>query len=843
LVALDTILAVYGQVFPVAPGATIVWDLIVDIALPDESIDHDIAGLNHLNDWYDDNHVYHQGAYGQLNKEIADNLVLPSTKNIYITEYPSPFLVLDENGKEVEVEVLDDVIPGLECSATEAKWLKTNVIDRLNEAVKTASEKYNWTYVGGVGGIEDAFVGHDYGGDGGYYTTSGWWPFTSEDYLAMGGNPLLPHTRGILHPNKDGHEAIADQLFSAVTSKPTIESNNQGSFPATDIHVEFNKDMDDSTFTNASVTVTGSSSGTHTCAFTFDPSTYDLRINPTSDFSYGERVTVKIGAAVTNRFGVALNSPYQYSFDVASRTYIVSAGTGPHGNISPSGPLTLAQGANQTFTAAADSGYVVDTWYLDGQPVKSGGNSYTLANLQGSLSVVVTFRIDTSSGEITLKSPNGGGVYAQGRRMGINWEALRTGGEVKIELLKGGVVSTVIAQSAANSGSYSWQVPNDQSLGSDYRIRVTSLSVLASDASDSDFQIVVKPPPSNDPRDISSLSQLQALQAHWGDLDHPTDGYYRLTNDIDAEATSQWNGGLGFKPIGTGYSDYFRGVFDGQGYRISGLQIKRSGEALVGLFALCMDVGIIKNLFLECRQIEGQGPMPGNDGGVGALVGLNAGTIINCHVTVREGNDLRSYGGKVGGIVGENFRGLIRNCSFTGDIEGRLGGAGGDSNRVGGIAGVNDGTIVWCWTQGTVDGDYSNSKGDHVGGIAGDNFGLIRECYSSSRYIQGQYYVGGIVGYNASGGMIADCYYTGSTVSASIGAGGIVGYQDGGGTVQRCYVTGGIQGGSERGALIGRNWDTVRDCFWDIQTTGYPTTPEATWAVPSSTARARQPRR
>ena len=71
---------------------------------------------------------------------------------------------------------------------------------------------------------------------------------------------------------------------------------------------------------------------------------------------------------------------------------------------------------------------------------------------------------------------------------------------------------------------------------------------------------------------ISSVEELQAMNAN-------LTGNYYLTCDIDASATSTWNGGEGFAPIGdytisTSYAtlaNRFRGTFDGCGYTISNL--------------------------------------------------------------------------------------------------------------------------------------------------------------------------------------------------------------------------------------------------------------------------------
>ena len=101
----------------------------------------------------------------------------------------------------------------------------------------------------------------------------------------------------------------------------------------------------------------------------------------------------------------------------------------------------------------------------------------------------------------------------------------------------------------------------------------------------SNFQITTNRPVSSTIY-IGSLSDLQSMSENWGDSQYPPDGNYVLTNDIDASSTRNWNGGLGFQPMGSGQSDYFQGIFDGQGHQITGLYCNRPNEVYAALFAL-----------------------------------------------------------------------------------------------------------------------------------------------------------------------------------------------------------------------------------------------------------------
>lgn len=77
---------------------------------------------------------------------------------------------------------------------------------------------------------------------------------------------------------------------------------------------------------------------------------------------------------------------------------------------------------------------------------------------------------------IAVVSPNGGENWVRGTTKTIKWSYSGIGGNVKIELLKGTAVNSVIASNTANDGSHSWTIPSGQTLGADYKVRITSLS-------------------------------------------------------------------------------------------------------------------------------------------------------------------------------------------------------------------------------------------------------------------------------------------------------------------------------------------------------------------------------
>ena len=102
----------------------------------------------------------------------------------------------------------------------------------------------------------------------------------------------------------------------------------------------------------------------------------------------------------------------------------------------------------------------------------------------------------------------------------------------------------------------------------------------------------------------------------------------------------------------------------------------------------------------------------------------------------------------------------------------------------------------------------------YVGGVVGySNNGTVTACTASGS-INGKEYVGGIVGSNYLGTVTA-CYNTSSTVNGSYLVGGVVG-QNNKGIVTACYnASGSIYGEGTVGGVVGDNYtSTVTACYW-----------------------------
>ena len=259
-----------------------------------------------------------------------------------------------------------------------------------------------------------------------------------------------------------------------------------------------------------------------------------------------------------------------------------------------------------------------------------------------------------------------------------------------------------------------------------------------------------------DPWHIGSTAdweQLMDTPADWGK-------HFVLTADLDMTD-------IPMTPVGD-LSVKFTGRFDGAGHTISNAVIGWLGADYLGLFGYVGPTGRVANLSLINADVRGRNA-------VGALAGLNAGTITSCRVT-----GYVSGNSHVGGLTGSNNRGTITTCSTAVAV-------GGDSH-VGGLAGRNDysSTIAACYATGDV-----NATGSYAGGLVGyDYYGSIDTCYATGR----------VSGGSEVGGLVGRVHY---------------------GTVVDSYATGAVNGGGSLGGLAGGSYfGSVWYCFWDMDASG-----------------------
>ena len=236
--------------------------------------------------------------------------------------------------------------------------------------------------------------------------------------------------------------------------------------------------------------------------------------------------------------------------------------------------------------------------------------------------------------------------------------------------------------------------------------------------------------------EISTPDQLLYLSGSWKD-GAPRDGHYVLTADIDM------SGVKGFKPIASKKDKGFIGTFDGQFHAIKGLRVEyeKKYAGLFGYVGNQDDQAYIKDVALLDCYVTGQQ-------NVGALAGVNYGTITGCVVTGEVKCLDLSNSHTAGGICGKlkegegPIVGHVEDCYINADVSAPY--------DAGGVAGIQDGGgyLARCFAAGTVDTTAKSGTVGHAGGIAGSfNAGeTLKDSVSAQTVINGVADVDKIVG-------------------------------------------------------------------------------------------------
>ena len=208
--------------------------------------------------------------------------------------------------------------------------------------------------------------------------------------------------------------------------------------------------------------------------------------------------------------------------------------------------------------------------------------------------------------------------------------------------------------------------------------------------------------------------------------------YIKLTADIDLA-------GINWNPIGSKTGDHasFKGVFDGDGHKISNLYVEQAGEGL-GLFAYTSGNAVIKNLNLVNVTVKSKN----NSNYVGGVVGnAYASTKIeNVHVS---GNVLISGRGYIGGIAGHGYV-VMDKVSVVANEGGLITSTFWCAGGVLGYAGEGTTNIMNAHVEGLTITSAAGGLGAIVG-MAEDNNGTqpISGSNLSAKNVEIKTYVGG----------------------------------------------------------------------------------------------------
>ena len=220
---------------------------------------------------------------------------------------------------------------------------------------------------------------------------------------------------------------------------------------------------------------------------------------------------------------------------------------------------------------------------------------------------------------------------------------------------------------------------------------------------------------------------LISNKTHLNNVRNHLDAHFLMVADIEfneadfAQGGEFYNGGLGWKPIGTERTTAFTGVFDGGGHTIRKLTILGTSRGFfdIGLFGV--NKGIIQNVGLAQTAIT-RNFFNSSTVNAGGIAGTNYKTISRCYATGTM-SITANYANiaVVGGLAGYNG-GRLEDCYSVTNIQ--------SPDWAGGVAGSNGGTIRTCYYMGDL-------AGRTTGGIAGANSNPAENCYYLSNVSRG----------------------------------------------------------------------------------------------------------
>lgn len=146
--------------------------------------------------------------------------------------------------------------------------------------------------------------------------------------------------------------------------------------------------------------------------------------------------------------------------------------------------ITETPGTFYVVTGAAGPGFYnySSAWFINAAEkiysyclIDAGSNQLVLKCKDTNGSTIDEVTITKNTGPYTtLNVPNGGEKWEQGSTYSISWSD-NIDENVKIELYKGGSVNSTIASSTESDGTYEWQIPANQAIGNDYKIKISSI--------------------------------------------------------------------------------------------------------------------------------------------------------------------------------------------------------------------------------------------------------------------------------------------------------------------------------------------------------------------------------
>ena len=176
-----------------------------------------------------------------------------------------------------------------------------------------------------------------------------------------------------------------------------------------------------STSTSHTITATSGANGSITPSGTVtvnDGANQAFGISPAGGYHVADVLVdgSSVGAVTSYTFtNVTANHTIAASFEVdAAVTHTITATSGANGSITPSGTVTVNDGANQAFGISPAGGYHVADVLVDGSSV-GAVTSYTFTNVTANHTIAASFEVDTAvTHTITATSGANGSITPSG---------------------------------------------------------------------------------------------------------------------------------------------------------------------------------------------------------------------------------------------------------------------------------------------------------------------------------------------------------------------------------------------------------------------------------------------
>lgn len=240
---------------------------------------------------------------------------------------------------------------------------------------------------------------------------------------------------------------------------------------------------------------------------------------------------------------------------------------------------------------------------------------------------------------------------------------------------------------------------------------------------------------------VKEFTEIWTIEDLYGINNNPK-GNYRLMNDIDISAQTakggSWDTGHGWTPL-----KEFSGEFDGNGYRIKGMNIYGNPGEYVGLFGGIAHGGKVYNLGMVDVNIGNLDENEYYDNDIGAIAGVvEGGSISKCYLSgkivcpnINEENDWLY----AGGIAGYFLWAEISDCYNTLKIDNSANADSVFKDRIfiGGITGELRGssnTIERCYNAGAVSGSAICASASDLADTENSNYYLTGSAADGDEY-------------------------------------------------------------------------------------------------------------